>query len=220
MNSSSPRYGKSGSEIDPGHGGIDEQPPGFGGDDDGSRRPEQTPPPEGYLIGIWVALVSVTMMFIALTSAYIYNQAQIRPLVFPSIFLISTIFILACSISIECARQVLRHRHEAASRRWLWLTMLFGVGFLAAQVGAWRQLIASGFYVNTNHHSGYAYIFTFLHAAHLIGGLLALAYVIFKTKRGLWTAVRRRASLDATALYWHFLDGLWLYLLVLLFVWK
>ena len=78
--------------------------------------------------------------------------------------------------------------------------------FLAAQIVLWKSLVASGFYINKNHHSGYAYIFTGLHGAHLIGGLIALGYVMLR-ERSKWTAVRRRVSVDATVLYWHFLDA-------------
>ena len=97
--------------------------------------------------------------------------------------------------------------------------MLLGLCFLAAQLVLWKSLVASGFYINKNHHSGYAYIFTGLHGAHLIGGLIALGYVMLR-ERSKWTAVRRRVSVDATVLYWHFLDILWIYLLALIFYWR
>jgi cytochrome c oxidase subunit 3 len=97
--------------------------------------------------------------------------------------------------------------------------MLLGLSFLGAQIVLWKHLVASGFYINKNHHSGYAYIFTGLHGAHLIGGLAALAYVMLRNPVN-WTVVRRRVSVDATAMYWHFLDGLWIYLLLLIFYWR
>jgi len=208
-------------KADPGSGGIDLLPPRDGGDyGDGRRGPERTPPPEGYRIGIWLALASVTMMFLALTSAYIVNQAHVLPLDFPPVFILSTVVILTSSLTFEMTRRALRRRREAVFMRWLLVTMGLGFAFLTAQIVAWRHLVASGFYVNTNRHSGYAYIFTGLHAVHLFGGILGLSYVVGKSKWGSWTAVRRRVSVDATAVYWHFLDGLWIYLLVILFFWR
>ncbi len=197
-------------------------PPRDGGDDGngGGGGPERTPPPEGYKIGIWLALASVTMMFLALTSAYAVNRAHVLPLEFPSIFILSTILILGSSLTLELTRRALRRRNEADFMLWLVVTACLGVAFLVAQLAAWRQLVASGFFVNTNRHSGYAYIFTGLHAVHLLGGLLGLAYVVYRSRRGTWTAIRRRASVDATATYWHFLDGLWIYLLAILFFWR
>lgn len=204
----------------PDYDGPDFLPPGGGGDDDGDHKPEpeRTPPPEGYRIGIWLALASVTMMFLALTSAYIVNRAHALPLDFPSIFLVSTFLILTSSLTFELTRRALRRRHERAFTRWLLVTAGLGLAFLVAQIAAWQQLVASGFFVNTNRHSGYAYIFTGLHAVHLLGGIIGMAFVVYKSNWGSWTSIRRRAAVDATAIYWHFLDGLWIYLLVLLFV--
>jgi cytochrome c oxidase subunit 3 len=122
-------------------------------------------------------------------------------------------------VTVEMARRALRRRLENVFRLWISVTMLLGLCFLAAQIVLWKRLVANGFYINKNLHSGYAYIFTGLHGAHLIGGLIALAYVMVR-ERGTWTAVRRRVSVDAMTLYWHFLDGLWIYLLVLIFFWR
>ena len=129
-----------------------------------------------------------------------------QPIAAPPVLWVSTGFILASSLTVEmrAARcggggkqiQALDFRHDAAR-----------LCFLAAQIVLWKSLVASGFYINKNHHSGYAYIFTGLHGAHLIGGLIALGYVMLR-ERSKWTAVRRRVSVDATVLYWHFLDAL------------
>lgn len=205
--------------IDPGWGGLNEPPPESGDDGGDGTGPEQTPPPEGYRIGIWLLLFSVTAAFLALTFAYVYLRANVRSLDFPPLFVASTLLILSSSFTIEFARRALRKRREKALRFWLWTTMACGTAFLGAQVGAFRQLADSGFFVNTNHRGSFAYIFTGVHAAHLIGGLIGLVYVIYKTRYELWTAVRRRAAIDVTAVYWHFLDGVWLYSLALLFLW-
>jgi cytochrome c oxidase subunit 3 len=190
---------------------------------------ERTPPPEGYRIAIWLALVSITMLFLALTSAYIFNRANTHPIVMPRILWLSTALIIASSLTIELARRSLRLRQEGGFKIWLAVTMALGSGFLVAQLTAWQHLIESGFYINRNFyngnayirnfHSSYAYIFTGLHGVHLLGGLAALAYLVTRAQEK-WTAVRRRVSVDVTALYWHFLDGLWIYLLALLFFWK
>ncbi len=195
---------------------------GFWGDGDGDDNrpePERTPPPEGYRIAVWLVMVSITMLFLALTSAYIFNRAKNHPIVMPQALWLSTSLIVASSITVEIARRALRRRREGQFKVWIGVTMLFGVSFLGSQLAAWYQLVASGFYVNKNFHSGYAYIFTGLHGVHLIGGLIALAFVMLRAREK-WTAVRRRVSVDLTAVYWHFLDVLWIYLFVLLFFWK
>jgi cytochrome c oxidase subunit 3 len=201
-------------------GGGPGQSGGRGGEDGGGRwEPEHRPLPEDHHVGIWLAIAGITMMFLALTSAYIINRAWDSPIEAPSALWLSTTVMLGSSVSLELARRSLKRRFEAGFNRWMTVTMALGLVFLLGQLLAWRQLQASGFYVNTNRHSGYTYLFTALHALHLLGGLLALAYVMIRT-RWSWTAIRRRVSVDATAVYWHFLDGLWLYLFMLIFVWR
>jgi cytochrome c oxidase subunit 3 len=190
-----------------------------GGDDGGRPEPERNPPPEGYRIGIWLTIVSITMLFLALTSAYVFNRAASHPIVMPRVLWLNTALIIVSSGTLELARQALRRRLQHRFRLWISITMMLGCGFLAGQLLAWRHLTASGFYINKNFHSGYAYIFTGLHGVHLVGGLIALAYIMFRAREK-WTAVRRRVTVDMAALYWHFLDGLWVYLLALLFFWK
>jgi cytochrome c oxidase subunit 3 len=197
---------------------------GTGGGGDGRGRepdplPEYTPPPEGYRIAIWLTLISVTMLFLALASAYVFTRAPQQPIATPRALWISTAIILASSVTMEIARRGLRRRRESRFKTWIGVTMVLGFGFLVSQVIAWRQLVAAGYYVNRNLHSGLAYLFTGLHAAHLVGGLIAVAYMMLRTPAR-WTAVRRRASMDATALYWHFIDVLWVFLLALVFLWK
>lgn len=200
--------------------GFDELP-GYGGNGEGDHRPEpeRTPPPEGYKIGVTLVLISVTMLFAALTSAYVFNSAQRMPIVTPKVLWLSTAIILASSVTIEIARRALKQRIEGKFRLWIAVTTTLGFCFLIAQLVAWRELSESGFYINKNLHSGYSYLFTGLHGVHLIGGLVALAFVTLRNQSR-WTVVRRRVAVDVTALYWHFLDGLWLLLFVLLFFWK
>ncbi len=191
-----------------------------GGGGRGGRDPERTPPPEGYRLAVWLTIASITMLFLGLTSAFVVNQATSQPITVPSALWFSTPVIIVSSITMELARRSLRRRVEGRFKQWLVITMILGLLFLATQLIAWRQLVVSGFYVDTNRHSGYAYLFTALHGLHLLGGLGALSYILIRAGMGTWTALRRRVSVDATALYWHFLDGLWVYLLVIVFIWR
>jgi cytochrome c oxidase subunit 3 len=87
------------------------------------------------------------------------------------------------------------------------VTWILGLGFVAGQLVVWRQLASGGLYLSTNAHASFVYVLTTLHALHLLGGLIALSWV-------------RGPSVSVVALYWHFLVGLWIYLLVVLFLWK
>jgi cytochrome c oxidase subunit 3 len=103
------------------------------------------------------------------------------------------------------------------------LTALLGVGFLASQLIAWRQLAAQGVYLASHPHSSFFYLLTGAHAFHLFGGLLALTFLWLRSRKqsddsGLIS--KRQASTDAVAIYWHFMDALWIYLFLLLFLWR
>lgn len=211
---------KEGREVLPGDsgGGWDDIP--LGGDGgEGRPEPERTPPPEGYRIGMWLAILSIAILFVSVNVLYLFNQAQKKSIVMPRVLWLSTGLILLSSVTIEIARRSLKRRREGRFRLWMGATVLLGFGFLVAQLMAWQALQAAGFYINRNFRSGYAYIFTGLHGVHLIGGLLGLLYVTTRRADN-WTALRRRISVDVTAIYWHFLDLLWIYLWGLVFFWR
>ncbi len=206
-----------------GGGGLNDMFGGDGGDGggrgSGPPEPERTPSPEGYMIVVWLTIVSVAALFLTLTTLYVYLNAGRHRIITPGVLWMSTGLIVASSLSFEIARHALRRRAEKPFRVWIVITLALGVGFLIAQTMAWRELIAGGFYMTGNFRSSLAYTFTGLHAVHLLGGLFGLSVVTFRPRES-WTALRRRVSVDATALYWHFLDGLWIYLLVLIFLWN
>jgi cytochrome c oxidase subunit III len=191
-----------------------------GGDNDGPREPERQPPPEGYQLAIWLTLAGVAALFATLVVVYVWLNAQNSELVTPPLFWFSTVVVTVCSLTLEISRRQLRQRREAAFQRWLWLTMFLGLLFLAAQSIALKQLVTIGFFAGRNLRAWLAFFITGTHAAHLIGGLAALLYLIVKSRYGDWTVLRRRLSLDSTIIYWHFIDVLWILLFVMIFLWK
>jgi cytochrome c oxidase subunit III len=179
-----------------------------------------------YRIGMWVALAGVAMMFTALTSAYIVRASTSndwRPLATPRLLWLSTALIILSSFTFEIARRTLRSGNTSAYQRWLLLTVLLGLGFLATQLLAWRQLRLQGIYLSSNPHSAFFYVLTGAHGLHLLGGILGLDFLLLRSWRKRIDesgAAKRQAVVDAVALYWHFMLGLWLYLFLLLFLWR
>ncbi len=179
-----------------------------------------------YRIGMWVALAAIVMMFTALTSAYIVRAASAndwRPIAMPRILLLSTVLIVLSSATLETAKRKLKAAFESSYKRWLLLTTVLGVAFVVSQLLAWQQLVRQGVYVSSNPHSSFFYLLTATHGVHLLGGLLALVYLLVRTRQSdvdEKAQAKRHASADAVTLYWHFMDGLWIYLFVLLFFWK
>jgi len=182
---------------------------------------EYSPPPAS--TGIWVALAAISMSFAALTSALVVRKGgslDWRHFNLPSILYLNTIVLLASSVTLEISRRRvatfmggLRDRVSNPAR-WLYITLSLGLLFVAGQYMAWRQLSAQGLYLATNPSSSFFYVLTAAHALHVLGGLGGLVRVIHK----LGHAVLRRSTLDATSRYWHFMDILWIYLLLLLWM--
>jgi cytochrome c oxidase subunit 3 len=183
-------------------------------------------PATRYRIGAWVLIASVVMLFTSLSSAYIVRSASSddwHPIAMPRVLWLSTALILLSSITLEVSRRSLKQLLDAAYSKWLLLTGLMGVGFLASQLFAWRQLVRQGVYLAGSPHSSFFYLLTAVHAVHLLGGILALTYLLIRTRKRRDTAAgesRRAGAADAVTIYWHFMDALWVYLFLLLFFWK
>ena len=182
--------------------------------------------PDRYRLGAWVAISSILMLFVALTSAYIVRSASgndWQPIAMPKVLWLSTALILISSMTMEISRRSLKQQRHAGYGRWLMITVALGLAFLATQLFAWRQLVRQGVYMASNPYNSFFYLFTAAHGLHLLGGILALAYLSVRTTRKRSTVegeLRRVGAADAATIHWHFMDGLWVALFLLLFFWK
>jgi len=179
-----------------------------------------------YRIGMLVSLASIAMLFTSLSSAYIVRSGVTYdwyPIAVPRVMFGSTALLILSSISIEIARRKLKAGLNSTYSKYLLLTLLLGLGFLASQLFAWRQLAAQGLYISTHPHSSFFYVLTGTHGVHIAGGLLALVFLWRRSQRPLDDAgliAKRQAAADAVAIYWHFMGALWIYLFLLLFLWR
>ena len=194
------------------------------GDDSGNTGGDRKPGPgrssaKKYSTAIVLAMLSILMFFMALTAAFVvlrinnlHTWSAVR---LPWILWVNTVVLLASSATLELARRKLQvHSLRGFKQRWA-LTTILGMVFLAGQVIAWRHLAAEGVYMASRLSNSFFYVFTALHAAHLLGGICALLYVAL---RNFETAhVSRFVAAEVTSYYWHFMDGLWLFLLALLY---
>ncbi len=178
-----------------------------------------------YRIGAWVSVASIAMLFTALSSAYVVRAASApdwQALSVPRALWASGALLLISSVTMQHARSYLRRYLPGGYVRYLVITGLLGLGFLTSQIVAWRELARQGIYLATNPHSSFFYLLTATHGLHLLGGLLFIALLILRAAiRGGDRIVDAKGLgfTEAATIYWHFLDALWLYLFVLLFVW-
>ncbi len=191
----------------------------------GELRAVADPKGEPTRTGIWVALSAIAMSFAALTSALYVREGAATDwhhIVLPRILSFNTMALIASSVTLELARHrvaAFMRRQESdrsASMLWLNATLLLGLVFVAGQYLAWLQLRSQGLYLPTNPNSSFFYLFTGVHAIHVLGGLGGLARVIVKFLSSRWPL--RRSTMDATSYYWHFMGLLWIYLLFILWL--
>jgi cytochrome c oxidase subunit 3 len=201
---------------------------GGGGDrgDDNHMEEEQFVPSKYRLTMLFILLV-IMMTFAGLVSAYVFiaiNKSQEwRPFDLPLAVFISTIFILASSVTYELARIAINRENQASFRRWLVVTAALGAMFVASQLLSWVSLVQRGVYMSSNPYAGFFYVMTAAHAFHLVGGIVALGYLVLRA----WNPTRdperifkRQTAASVVGMYWHSMDGLWLILFALLAFWK
>jgi cytochrome c oxidase subunit 3 len=200
--------------LPPGGGG--EGPDGGDGPRGGNGAPSILGDPARF--GLLVFLGTVTMLFIGFTSAYILRRtsADWRPLAAPPVLWANTAALVLSSVALERARQRLRGWNLPGAQAAFLVTGFLGLLFVAGQVLGWRQLSARGVFLSSNPHSSFFYVLTGVHALHLLGGLAWFTALLARFRR--MTVLPGEDGLRQFATYWHFLGGLWLYLLWLLFV--
>jgi cytochrome c oxidase subunit III len=177
-------------------------------------------PARTYRTGMWMALVAIVMLFAAFTSAMIVRKgasSDWAAIALPRILYFNTLILLGSSVAFEFSRRALSAGKGRDFKLWLNVTTILGVMFIGGQLIAWRELAMHGVYLSTNPSSSFFYLLTAAHGLHLLGGVGALFYLVLRAPR-LASGLKKRVAVDVTAIYWHFMDGLWIYLLLLLTV--
>jgi cytochrome c oxidase subunit 3 len=136
---------------------------------------------------------------------------------YPKGLWLSTLVIWGTSLTIDRGLRWLRKGDRARSLRFLRVTFWLGVAFLVLQLINWFQLQASGTTPRTGLYGFTFYLFTGLHAAHVIGGLIPLWIVLRRMTGGAYDAIHHGPVLHS-AMYWHFLDAVWVVLFVVILI--
>jgi cytochrome c oxidase subunit 3 len=203
-------------------------PNGNGSGGNGGKRRDDSErrfSPKPYRLTLWIVIAAIFMMFSALVAAYIMLSSGEKwpPIVMPRLLWLSTGLIVLSSLTFEAARRSLKKGSDKRYSFWLLLTLGLGLGFIASQLFAWRNLVGQRIYLASNNHSSFFYLLTGVHALHLLGGILALSYLLLRTRSrrpNVDAEMKRQASANIVSVYWHFMDGLWVFLFLLLLLWK
>jgi len=167
------------------------------------------------LFALWVACGSITMMFIALTSAYLVRESAGNWLEFrlPDAFYYSTGVILLSSISLHASYRSFKQGQMRIYRMLLVVSLVLGLAFLVLQYQGWLGLQSIGIEFNTNPSGSFVYVISGVHAAHILGGIAALLVAVLNAlSLGDKVTPARKLRFELTLTYWHFVDLLWVYL--------
>ena len=172
---------------------------------------------------LWLAMASIIMMFGGFTSAYIVKHAAGNWLDFrlPDIFFASTIVLVISSISIETSyRSFLKGREN--NYKWLLvLSLVLGITFIALQYIGWTELFSIGVDLKGNPSGSFLYLITGVHAAHIVGGVAAIIVACFHAFTLKYKVTdQRKHRFQLVVQYWHFVDLLWVYILLFLIFYK
>ncbi|MEM7574658.1 MAG: cytochrome c oxidase subunit 3 [Bacteroidota bacterium] len=176
-------------------------------------------------------LFSLVMLFLALTAAFVYTriQSELPPLRLPLLFLINTAILLGGSYCMNRAKKMYLADNTSGYIRMLEYTLALTVLFLIAQIIAWYQLFNQQIYLASDNSASYLYVISALHFLHVIGGLPFLLIFLIRARKYMVEPVsvlvyfsdpEKRLNLRLLTLYWHFLDGLWIYLILFFFVYQ
>ena len=173
---------------------------------------------------LWIGIVSIVMLFAGLTSAYVVRADNGSWLIFslPDISIVSTAIIITSSLTMLLAQQAIKKDNRRLTAIALFLTLALGFAFFYTQIEGWEQLTRQGVYFigkDSNAAGSFLYLIALMHLLHMIGGLIALTVSLTKTLLKKYSAADY-LGIELTAIYWHFLDVLWVYLFLFLYFYR
>lgn len=181
-----------------------------------------------YNVILGLLLFSISALFLSLSLAFIYSRIQngLPPIKLPNIFLFNTLILLASSATMVWAKKAYKKDDTVQYQQALLATICLSLLFMIAQFYGWYQLFSQEIFINSDNSAGYLYVISGLHFAHVIAGLPFLGSFLWVAYKRMKEPVsvlvyfsdpEKRLRLRLLTIYWHFLDALWIYLV--LFFW-
>ena len=180
-------------------------------------------------IALSLLLAGLSTLFLSFSGAYLYNrfQSDLTPIELPGLFFLNTLILLAASAMLVYAMKCYKADQTTKYQVSLGVTLFLTIAFLSSQIIAWKQMYAQGIFVNHSNMASYLYLISIVHFAHVIVGIPFLGIFLFNSVRKMKEPVSvlvyfsdpdKRRKLKLLTIYWHFLDVLWVYLVVFFLV--
>lgn len=166
---------------------------------------------------VLLGMGSIVMVFAALTSAYVVSKSRpdwLKDFVLPSAFLYSTIVMLLSSVTFHLAKTAIKKNNRKATTINLAITLLLGIVFVILQFEGFAQVIENGYYFTGSESTittSFLYTVVLVHLVHLFGGIISMLVIIYNHYKQRYSSTQS-LGIELGAMFWHFLDFLWLYL--------
>jgi cytochrome c oxidase subunit 3 len=178
-----------------------------------------------YKLLLLFAMISMTMMFAGLVSAFVVSKSRVdwlKDFQLPIAFYFSTAVIIGCSITFYLAKKAIQKDNRSATTTYLLSTLGLGIAFVILQFIGFGQIVENGYYFTGSESSittTFLYIVTLVHLLHLAGGIISLLIIIYNHFKQKYNSTQT-IGIELGAMYWHFLDILWVLLFLFLYFFK
>ena len=180
---------------------------------------------KSYKLLLLFGMISILMIFAGLTSAFVVSTSRpdwMNSFEMPSAFIFSTLVMITSSVTFYLAYKSVKSDNRSQATLFLWLTLLLGISFVYFQFKGFQQAVESGYYFTgseSNVTTSFLYIVVIVHLAHLIGGFISLLTVIYNHYKQKYNA-SQTLGIELSAMYWHFMDFIWVYLFLFFYFFK
>ena len=178
-----------------------------------------------YKLLLLFAMGSMTMMFAGIVSAFVVSKSRedwMKDFQLPTAFYFSTLAIILCSVSFHLAKKAIQKDNRLLTTNFLLLTLVLGISFVFFQFKGFGELMDGGYFFagpESNIATTFLYVIATVHLAHLAGGLISLLIIIYNHFKQKYNS-SQTLGIELGAMYWHFLDLLWVYLFLFLYFFK
>ena len=165
------------------------------------------------------------MMFAGIVSAVVVSKSRedwMKDFQLPTAFYFSTLTIILCSVSFHLAKKAIQEDNRLATTNFLLLTLVLGISFVFLQLKGFGQLMDNGYFFTgpeSNIATTFLYVIATVHLVHLAGGLISLLFIIYNHFKQKYNS-SQTLGIELGAMYWHFLDFLWICLFFFLYFFK